>query len=70
MSQLDPTGIDNANEDAIGDTGVMTYEEVSGLSNGDLGIPEPYDTGPTGAAPGVAAQPAIAPAQQVPLPIP
>ena len=70
MSQLDPTGIDNANEDAIGDTGVMTYEEVSGLSNGDLGIPEPYDAGPTGAAPGIAAPPAIQPAQQTPLPIP
>lgn len=70
MSQLDPTGIDNANEDAIGDTGVMTYEEVSGLSNGDLGIPEPYDTGPTGAALGPAAGPVITPAPQVPLPIP
>jgi hypothetical protein len=70
MSQLDPTGVDSAGEDAS----VMTYEEVSGLSNGDLGLGEPHDTTPTGAAPGIvaehAAQPAIPIPQQPPLPVP
>lgn len=67
MSQLDPTGLDNSSEDVSGDTDVMTYEEVTGLSNGDLGLGEPHDTTPTG-APGAAAD--LAPHPTIPVPHP
>lgn len=52
MSQLDPTGVDNASEETLVENGAhLTYEEISALSNGELGIAEPYDTSPTGAMP-------------------
>ena len=72
MSQLDPTGLENSSEDLSGDTDVMTYEEVTGLSNDDLGLGEPHDSTPTGAQ-GIAAdlspQPGL-PLPRQPLPIP
>jgi len=70
MSQLDPTGVDLISEDTTGDTAVMTYEEVSGLSNGELGLGEPHDSTPTGAMADLEPHPAIPLPQQPPLPIP
>lgn len=65
MSQLDPTGVENASEDTlVENNGQMSYEEASSLSNGELGIGEPHDTAPTGAAP------EALPIAQPPLPIP
>lgn len=51
MSQ-DPTGIENAGEEALlENSGQLSYEEVSGLTNGELGLGEHHDTAPTGALP-------------------
>ena len=76
MSQIDPTGLDNVVEEGPGDhAGQMSYEEVSGLSNGDLGIGigEPHDATPTGAArdalPHLPPEPFPLPTPQ-PIPIP
>lgn len=66
MSQLDPTGVENAVEDAPGEqSGQMTYEEISGLSNGELGLGDAYDGMPTGAAPEMLPHP---PAEPPPVP--
>lgn len=43
MSQMDPTGIDTAGDELLADSmgGQISYEEATGLSNGELGIAEP-----------------------------
>lgn len=43
MSQMDPTGIDNAGDELLADSmgGQISYEDASALSNGELGIAEP-----------------------------
>ncbi|MGX4642969.1 hypothetical protein [Massilia sp. SYSU DXS3249] len=48
----------------------MSYEEVSSLSNGELGIAEPHDAGPTGAAPDLAPVPKVPPLPIPKIPIP
>lgn len=71
MSQLDPTGLENESEDlAVESNGHMSYEEISGLSNGQLGLGEPHDSTPTGAAPEALPIPHAPPgaAPKIPLP--
>lgn len=52
MSQLDPTGMENASEEVLLETnGQLSYEEISRMTNGELGLGEPHDTTPTGAPP-------------------
>jgi len=71
MLELDPTGVENANDEPLVENrGQMTYEEVSALSNGELGIAEPHDTTPTGAAPEVLPVPHVPPAPIPKIPIP
>jgi hypothetical protein len=71
MSQIDPTGIENAGEEALlENNGQMSYEEISGLSNGELGLGEPHDTAPTGAMPEAPAIPHAPPAPIPTFPIP
>jgi len=65
MSPLDPTGIDTVSDEMYDDgNGQMSYEEISGLSNGELGLGE-HDTGAAPQTGGVAAE-----ALPLPLPIP
>ncbi len=71
MSQIDPTGVENAGEEALlENNGQMSYEEISGLSNGELGLGEPHDTAPTGAMPEAPAIPHVPPAPIPKFPIP
>lgn len=71
MSQIDPTGVENAGEEALlENNGQMSYEEISGLSNGELGLGEPHDTTPTGAMPEAPAIPHAPPAPIPKFPIP
>ena len=71
MSQIDPTGIENAGEEALlENSGQMSYEEVSGLSNGELGLGEPHDTAPTGALPEAPPIPHVPPVPIPTFPIP
>ncbi|WP_313166288.1 hypothetical protein [Massilia oculi] len=71
MSQIDPTGVENAGEEALlENNGQMSYEEISGLSNGELGLGEPHDTAPTGAMPEAPAIPQAPPAPIPKFPIP
>lgn len=71
MSQIDPTGVENAGEEALlENNGQMSYEEISGLSNGELGLGEPHDTAPTGALPEAPAIPHVPPAPIPKFPIP
>ena len=65
MSQ-DPTGVENAGEEALlENSGQMSYEEISGLTNGELGLHEAHDTAPTGAMPEA---PAIPHGPPIPIP--
>lgn len=65
MSQ-DPTGMENAGEEALLENGgQMSYEEISRLSNGELGLGEPHESAPTGALPEA---PAIPHAPPFPIP--
>lgn len=51
MSQIDPTGVDNASDEGLGDqNGQLTYEEVSGMSNIELGLGD-HDHPPASFAP-------------------
>jgi len=76
MSQ-DPTGVEHAGEEALlENSGQMSYEEISGLTNGELGLGESHDTAPTGAlldAPPIPHAPPIPipkfPIPPIPLPI-
>jgi len=69
MSQLDPTGVVEASDEVSGDNHEqMTYEEVTGLSNSELGIGEAYGTEPTSAL--VEALPIIPVPHVPPIPIP
>lgn len=71
MSQIDPTGFENAGEDALLENGSqMSYEEISGLSNGELGLGEPHNTAPTGALPEAPAIPHVPPVPIPTFPIP
>ncbi|WP_306391727.1 hypothetical protein [Telluria beijingensis] len=71
MSQIDPTGVENAGEEALlEDRGQMSYEEISGLTNGELGLHEPHDTAPTGALPEAPPIPHVPPAPIPKFPIP
>ena len=71
MSQIDPTGVENAGEEALlENSSQMSYEEVSGLSNGELGLGEPHDTAPTGALPEAPPIPHVPPAPIPKFPIP
>lgn len=69
MSPLDPTAVEHAGDEALGDNnGQMTYEEVSGLSNGELGVAEQHEAMPTGAAPETLPIPPVLPIPQIPIP--
>lgn len=71
MSQLDPTGADSASEDVLAEpNGQPSYEEISSMTNGQLGIGEPHDSTPTGAAPEAlpVAHPPPLPVHKMPLP--
>lgn len=76
MSQLDPTALDNASDEPLlmeregQRIGHMNYDEISDLPNGDLGMTERYDTGPTGAAPELAPAPPLGVPKAQPLPLP
>ena len=71
MSQIDPTGVENAGEEALlENSSQMSYEEVSGLSNGELGLGEPHDTAPTGALPEAPPIPHVPPVPIPKFPIP
>lgn len=71
MSQIDPTGFENSGEEALLENGSqMSYEEISGLSNGELGLGEPHDTAPTGALPEAPAIPHVPPVPIPTFPIP
>jgi len=71
MSQIDPTGVENAGEEALlENSSQMSYEEVSGLSNGELGLSQPHDTAPTGALPEAPPIPHVPPAPIPTFPIP
>jgi len=71
MSQIDPTGFENSGEEALLENGSqMSYEEISGLSNGELGLGEPHDTAPTGALPEAPAIPHVPPVPIPKFPIP
>lgn len=71
MSQLDPTGLENASDEvAVENNGHMSYEEVSGLTNGQLGLGEPHDTTPTGAAPESLPLPQAPPLTTPKIPLP
>jgi hypothetical protein len=71
MSQLDPTGVENASDDvAVENNGQMSYEEISGLTNGQLGLGEPHDTTPTGAAPEALPIPHAPPSAIPKIPLP
>lgn len=71
MSQIDPTGFENAGEEALLENGSqMSYEEISGLSNGELGLGEAHDTAPTGALPEAPPIPHVPPVPIPKFPIP
>lgn len=72
MSQLDPTGVENATNDEplVENHAQMSYAEVSALSNSDLGIAEPHDTAPTGAAPDVSPVPHAPPSPIAKMSVP
>ena len=71
MLQIDPTGVENAGEEALlENSSQMSYEEVSGLSNGELGLGEPHDTAPTGALPEAPPIPHVPPVPIPKFPIP
>jgi hypothetical protein len=68
MSPLDPTGIDTVSDDVTGDgNGQMSYEEISNMTNGELGLGE-HETGAAPESGGVAAE--ALPLPPFPLPIP
>lgn len=74
MSQFDPTGTESGGEELLfEDSGARTtYEEVSALSNGELGISEPAETAETtpatGALPEAPSLPKVPPIAKIPLP--
>lgn len=71
MSQLDPTGVENAGDEALAEpNSQLSYEEVSGLTNGQLGIGEPHDSTPTGALPEALPTPQVPPLPTPKIPLP
>lgn len=71
MTQIDPTGVEGTNDEVLVENDVqMSYEEVSALSNGDLGLREPHDTAPAGTTAEALPFPLPTPIPHVPLPIP
>jgi hypothetical protein len=69
MSQLDPTGVESAGDERMAENAItqLTYEEISGMSNGELGLAELSATADTvhGGAP--ADGPTLPPAPTMPI---
>lgn len=75
MSQLDPTGVESAGDERLPENAIsqLTYEEISGLSNGELGLAELAAVADAPQAPiqpesPLAAPPPVIPVSKLPLP--
>lgn len=71
MSSLDPTGTEHAGDDTsvIDTDSTLSYEEISGMTNAELGLSQPYETAPKSLAPEAAPAPQApaAPGPKLPL---